>query len=68
MKLAARSPAKVYEEFAKARRAGTSGKPGGCYAAVFRLKTAQRTRDPVTLVWGKDEGAWKIVGYQVVAP
>jgi hypothetical protein len=58
-------PERGFEEFDKSRVAGTTGKPSGYFAAVFRVQTSAETSDPIALVWSKEGKYWKVVAWDM---
>ena len=41
---------------------------GNYYATLFTFRTAGEHPAALTLLWGKDNGQWKIISYEVVTP
>jgi hypothetical protein len=41
---------------------------GNYYATLFTFRTAGDHPAALTLLWGKDNGQWKIISYEVVTP
>jgi hypothetical protein len=41
---------------------------GNYYATMFTLRTAGEHPAALTLLWGKENGEWKIIAYEVVTP
>jgi hypothetical protein len=57
--------AKAYEDFDSSRVSGTAGKYGQYFAAVFRLKSAGRKSDVITLLWTKEDKYWRVAAWQI---
>ena len=58
-------PEKAFDEFDRARVAGTAAKFGRYFAAVFRLKAGKGKSDAITLLWTKEGKYWKVVAWDV---
>ncbi len=41
---------------------------GNYYATLFTFRTPGEHAAALTLLWGKQEGQWKIISYEVVTP